>query len=232
VTTSESMKAYYAARAPEYDRVYAKPERQADLRAIERWLPSVFTRTSLIEVACGTGYWTQFLAPAATDIYAIDASPETLEIAKARVPFPSVRFMVGDAYRLPGSSARFTAGFAGFWLSHVPLPRVREFLHGFHAALSPGAKVVLIDNRFVHGSNHPITERDEQGNTYQLRKLDDGSSHRVLKNFPSENDLRQVVAGSAEDVRYHEWQHYWALEYVVGDPHTGDGFGSKPNVQA
>ena len=41
----------------------------------------------------------------------------------------------------------FAAGFAGFWFSHVPRSRVGEFLRGFHAALSPGAKVVLLDNR-------------------------------------------------------------------------------------
>jgi hypothetical protein len=35
----EAMHEYYAVRAPEYDRVYKKPERQQDLRAIERWLP-------------------------------------------------------------------------------------------------------------------------------------------------------------------------------------------------
>jgi ubiquinone/menaquinone biosynthesis C-methylase UbiE len=215
---SDSMKSYYAARAPEYERVYAKPERQADLRAIERWLPSLFAGKSLLEVACGTGYWTQFLAPVATEILGVDASPETLEIAKARVPFASVRFTVGDAYRLPASTTRFTGGFAGFWFSHVPLPRVREFLHGFHSALTPGAKVVLLDNRLVAGSSHPITEVDEDGNSYQLRKLDDGSSHRVLKNFPSETELRQAVAGWATEVRYHEWQYYWALEYVIGAP--------------
>jgi demethylmenaquinone methyltransferase/2-methoxy-6-polyprenyl-1,4-benzoquinol methylase len=84
--------------------------------------------------------------------------------------------------------------------------------------LTPGAKVVLLDNRLVAGSSHPITEVDEDGNSYQLRKLDDGSSHRVLKNFPSETELRQAVAGWATDVRSHEWQYYWALEYVIGAP--------------
>ena len=218
MTIPDSLKSYYAARAPEYDRVYAKPERQSDLREIERWLPSVFAGTSLLEVACGTGYWTQFLAPVATEILALDASLETLEIAKARMPVPSVRFIVGDAYHLPVSPATFSGGFAGFWLSHVPLLRIREFLHGFHSALVPGAKVVLIDNRFVAGSNHALTERDEDGNTYQLRQLDDGSQHRVLKNFPSEDDLRQAVAASASEVRYREWKYYWALEYVVDSP--------------
>jgi SAM-dependent methyltransferase len=216
---SDAMQGYYAARAPEYDRVYAKPERQADLREIERWLPCVFSGASVLEVACGTGYWTQFLAPVARDLLGVDASSETLKIAKARVP-PHVRFTVGDAYRLPVRPAEFQGGFAGFWFSHVPMARVREFLCGFHSALASRAKVVLLDNRFVPGSNHPISDRDRDrdGNTYQLRKLDDGSTHRVLKNFPSEAELRQAVSGMASEVRFHEWQYYWALEYVVNAP--------------
>ena len=59
------MQDYYAARAPEYDRIYLKPERQADLGAIRQWLPTVFKGRSLLEIACGTGYWTQYLAPEA-----------------------------------------------------------------------------------------------------------------------------------------------------------------------
>ncbi len=212
---AESMQAYYAARAPEYDKVYAKPERQADLRDIERWLPAVFLGKSVLEVACGTGYWTQFIAPVARDLLGIDAAAETLEIARSRPGAATARFVVGDAYRLPATGAKFDAGFAGFWFSHVPLGRVDEFLRGFHAALAPGAVVVLLDNRLVPGSSLPIAERDAEGNTYQLRQLADGSTHRVLKNFPSEADLRRSLAGMASDVRYHEWPHYWALEYVA-----------------
>ena len=44
---SLEMKDYYAARAKEYDKIYAKPERQQDLRAIEQWLP---TRLAQCEV--------------------------------------------------------------------------------------------------------------------------------------------------------------------------------------
>ena len=39
---------YYAARAAEYDRVYEKPERQADLRTLRRWLPSLLVGTHLL----------------------------------------------------------------------------------------------------------------------------------------------------------------------------------------
>lgn len=209
------MQHYYDARAPEYDRVYEKPERQEDLRAIERWLPSVLGGRSILELACGTGYWTQWIVPVAKAVLAVDASIASLRIAKARIAKGPVQFVLGDAYRLPLVPGRFDAGFAGFWFSHVPRAQVEEFFRGFGQALGPGAKVVLLDNRFVHGSSTPIAEQDGEGNTYQVRRLDDRSTYRVLKNFPSEAALRRAVAGIASDVRFHEWQYFWALEYVV-----------------
>ena len=69
------MQRYYAARAPEYDRIYQKPERQLDLAALRLWLPPLFAGTYLLEIACGTGYWTQFIAPATATVLAIDAAP-------------------------------------------------------------------------------------------------------------------------------------------------------------
>jgi ubiquinone/menaquinone biosynthesis C-methylase UbiE len=209
------MHAYYAARAPEYDRIYLKPERQPDLRAIEAWLPTVFTGRSLLEIACGTGYWTQFIAPVAPRILALDAAPETLQIARGRVAGDHVEFVTADAYALPLDAKGFEAAFAGFWFSHVPKRRVAEFLAGLHGALVPGARVVFLDNLYVEGNSTPISERDAEGNTYQLRTLQDGSSHKVLKNFPAEAELRAATEGLARDLRLHEWTYYWALEYVA-----------------
>src|SRR5471030_2376040 len=91
------IQSYYAARAGEYDAVYKKPERQPDLRKIERWLPSVLGGRQVLEIACGTGYWTQFMAPVASSIFAIDTAEETLRIARERVPADNVSFAVGDA---------------------------------------------------------------------------------------------------------------------------------------
>jgi demethylmenaquinone methyltransferase/2-methoxy-6-polyprenyl-1,4-benzoquinol methylase len=209
------MHDYYAARAPEYDKVYLKPERQADLLEIRQWLPARFDAKSLLEVACGTGYWTQYLAPVAESILAIDASVETLHIARTRVLSDAVQFVVGDAYRLPAAARGFQSAFAGFWISHVPKDRMHEFLAGLHEALLPGAKVVFLDNRFVEGNSTPLSERDEQGNTYQVRRLADGSSHRVLKNFPSQLEMRTVLEGIGTGLAFHEWQYYWAIEYAV-----------------
>ncbi len=212
------MQSYYAARASEYDRIYLKPERQTDLRAIERWLPPMFQGARVLEVACGTGYWTQFIAPVASHVVALDAAPETMDIAKSRVPEGKVDFVVGDAYALPRHVGQFNAAFAGFWFSHVPMSRRREFLLGLTALLEPGARVVLLDNRYVEGSSSPLTARDAEGNTFQTRLLDNGTTHQVLKNFPSEAELLDLVAGCGERPAFMTWQYYWAFVYVVSRP--------------
>lgn len=211
--TETELPRYYAARASEYDRIYQKPERQADLAELRRWLPARFAGAHLLEVACGTGYWTQYVAPVAASVVAIDAAPETLEIARSRPANASVRFHVADAYQLPSDLGSFDAALAAFWLSHVPIARRREFLTGLSAVLSPGARVVLLDNRFVPGSNTPFSERDAGGNTYQLRTLGDCSEHRVLKDFPTEEELRGCLTGIGEGVSYTAWEYYWAVEY-------------------
>jgi ubiquinone/menaquinone biosynthesis C-methylase UbiE len=213
------MQSYYAARASEYDRVYQKPERQSDLRQIEQWLPSLLSGAKVLEVACGTGYWTRFIAQVASTVVAIDSAQETIQIAQQRVNSTNVLFQVGDAYSLAGTTRSFDAAFAGFWFSHVPLERQREFLAGLNAALAPGARVVLLDNLFVQGSSSAIAEQDGIGNTYQYRKLDDGSTHRVLKNFPTDAQLYGLTAeGLGEVAAYRRWQYYWAFEYGVPEP--------------
>jgi demethylmenaquinone methyltransferase/2-methoxy-6-polyprenyl-1,4-benzoquinol methylase len=195
----EGMQDYYAARAGEYDQIYRKPERQADLRQMEAWLPGVFSGRSVLEIACGTGYWTPFYAPHATRVLGIDSAIEPLQIARTRMPRAVSAGAAADRRCLPATRARcqrpaFEAALAGFWWSHIPLERIPAFLQSLHAVLQPGARVVFMDNRYVPGSSTPIAERDAAGNSYQLRPLADGSVHRVLKNFPSREQLLATVA--------------------------------------
>jgi demethylmenaquinone methyltransferase/2-methoxy-6-polyprenyl-1,4-benzoquinol methylase len=210
----EPLKGYYAARAREYERIYAKPERQADLRRLEGLLPSLFAGRRLLEIACGTGYWTRFLAGEAQSIVAIDASSETLAVA-AEKPLPAgrVRFRVADAYALPDELGMFDAAFAGFWWSHVPARERARFLGALDRRLLPGARVALLDNLFVAGSSTPIAHGDADGNTYQVRRLDDGTEHTVLKNFPTEDELRADVAAFGRNLRYTALQYYWLFSY-------------------
>jgi SAM-dependent methyltransferase len=204
--------AYYAARAAQYDRVYERPERQTDLRDIEAWLVQQMLGKNVLEIACGTGYWTQFIAPVAASITAIDASVETLEIARGRPANTGVTFLEDDAYQLRRVSGKFDAVFAGFWFSHVPTSKRTPFVNRLAEVSAPSATAVLLDNRFVNGSSTPISRVDAEGNTFQKRRLD-GSEYEVLKNFPTEIELFELGARFGRPPRVMIWRYYWALEF-------------------
>jgi demethylmenaquinone methyltransferase/2-methoxy-6-polyprenyl-1,4-benzoquinol methylase len=214
---------YYAARASEYDDIYRKPERQPDLRQIEKWLPPFLASRKVLEIACGTGYWTQFIAPTAEHVVALDNSAEVIDIAKTRVPANKVTFHVADAYQLPSDLEICNAAFAGFWFSHVPKRRRGEFLRGLNTRLAPGATVLLLDNRYVPGSSSEIAGINSDGDTFQMRKLKDGSTHRVLKNFPAESELQMTLQELGLTGTYTAWPYYWAVQYTVASLTTAVG---------
>jgi demethylmenaquinone methyltransferase/2-methoxy-6-polyprenyl-1,4-benzoquinol methylase len=213
---TDQMRGYYAQRAAYYERVYAQPERQDELRAIEAALPAVFAGRRVLEIACGTGWWTPHGARDAAFWLATDAQPETLAVARAKPMPPAVRFATADAYSLAELGAeRFDAAFAGCWWSHVPLARLRAWLDTLHARLLPGARVLMLDNSFVQTRSTPISRADAEGNTYQLRTLDDGSQHEVLKNFPSAAEAFAALGPRARAPQWTAHTHYWLLSYTL-----------------
>lgn len=201
---------YYRRRAAEYEAIYAKPERQADLAVLRQAIPAMLRGARVLEIACGTGYWTQLAAEVAAEVVATDLAEEPMQIARSKAYDRQPRFELCDAYSLPQSLGRFDAALAVFWWSHVPRQRIGEFLASLHGRLEHGARVVLMDNRFVEGSSTPVSEIDAQGNTYQLRRLGDGSQIRVLKNFPAEADLRSQLPPT---LNVEMLEYYWLADY-------------------
>ena len=210
------METYYAQRAAEYERIYAKPERQADLARMRKDIPALFRGARVLEIACGTGYWTPLIAEQAESVTALDYNEETMEIARRKsYPKNNVTFQQGDAYALPGWPRRFSACYAGFWWSHVPLAKLDGFLAGLTRHVEPGSTVAFMDNRYVEGSSTPISRRDADGNTYQQRGLDDGSRHEVLKNFPTAQELRARLGRFGGAVGYTDYEYYWVATYRI-----------------
>lgn len=207
---------YYRQRAISYERIYAKPERQADLRAIEASLPEFCAGRSVLELACGTGWWTPHGAREARRWLATDLNPETMAVARAK-PLPAcVELRQADAYGLAEvGDEHFDAAFAGFWWSHVPRARLAGWLQTLHARLNPGARVMLLDNRHVPGSSTPIAHTDAAGDSWQRRTLDDGSVHTVLKNFPMPAEALAVLGPRAHDAAWTDFTHYWVLTYTL-----------------
>jgi len=201
---------YYQQRAPEYDEVYAKPERQDDLAELKRLLPLLVAARNVLEIAAGTGYWTQVIASAAASVTATDLNAETLAVAASRdYGGAAPLLLTADAYRLDSVPGEFDLVFCGFWWSHIARGNVARFLAGVSARVAPGTHLVILDNRYVPGSSHPITRTGPDGDTYQLRRLQDGRKYEVLKNFPTQQEVAADLVPWATGLQFTELPYYW-----------------------
>ncbi|HSH92798.1 MAG TPA: class I SAM-dependent methyltransferase, partial [Roseimicrobium sp.] len=149
---------YYSRRAAEYERIYHKPERQGDLARLRDHVRNAVSGRRVLEVACGTGYWTAVIADVVDSVRATDASEEVLEVARSKnFDRNRVTLARADAWNHGELKGDFDAGMAMFWLSHIPKQKLSLFLESFHTALNPGARVLFADNRFVAGSSTAIS---------------------------------------------------------------------------
>jgi len=206
-----SMTDYYQARAQEYESVYDKPERQEDLHRLRAWLAEEARGRTMLEVACGTGYWTAVAASTASAIVATDLNAGPLQIARCKGLGAHVRFDRADAFALPDYGMPFDAGMANFWWSHVSLADQQTFLGQFASKLGPRAKLLMIDTNYVPRSSTPIARKDALGNTYQVRRLESGAHHEVLKNFQTTKELQSAFGGICDRIDVLQLPHYWAL---------------------
>ena len=213
---SKAIERYYSNRAAEYERIYDKPERQHDLEWLRQRIPRVFRDRDVLEVACGTGYWTQFIAREAKHVHACDINDSVLEIAREKpIAEGKVTFARGDAVTLDGVPAGCDAAFAGFWWSHVKKADIAKFVTNLSSKLEPGAVVAVLDNNYAQGSSTPISRRDQEGNTYQMRRLANGEQYEVLKNFPTAEELTQAVQGVAREAHLENLKYYWLLVFTL-----------------
>ena len=205
--------AYYRDRAKEYENIYAKPERQDDLKRAAAVLQDTFINKDIFEIGCGTGYWTAKIAGTASSIFATDINESVLEIARHKeYGNAHVTFGIADFYSY-GETQNYEGLFGGFIWSHIQLQDLKKFLARINSFVLPEGTIAFMDNNYVEDSSRPITKTDEYGNTFQTRKLEDGSTHLVPKNFPSQDFIMEQLRGLAKDIRFIDLKYYWILIY-------------------
>src|SRR6266581_8026690 len=166
--------AYYRALAADYlDQGLDLPGGDELTGALDAFEPA----GSVLELACGPGVWTGQLLRHATDVTAVDASPEMLAIAAARTGSGRVRFVRADLFDwVP--DRRYDVVFFGFWLSHVPAERFDAFWSMVAGGLAEGGRVFFADDAYripdelVHGpASSTIRRRLGDGTPYQIVKV-------------------------------------------------------------
>lgn len=180
--------AYYRARATEYDATStpAGDAFEADTDRIRAALRAFAPRGRVLELAAGTGQWTVILAEYADELVVTDASPEMLELNRARVgERPNLRRAVVDAFD-PAVPGPFDAVVFGFFLSHVPRSRLAAFWEVLDGLLGPDGRIFLVDEGLHDEWREDWVDR-EAG--IVRRPLADGSVHRAVKVLWRPEDL-------------------------------------------
>jgi ubiquinone/menaquinone biosynthesis C-methylase UbiE len=180
------VKAYYDARAPEYDEWYegsgrfAERERPAwhemvdALAEMLRGLPAART----LDVACGTAYATRWLPG---EITGLDQSARMLAVAARRLP--QARFVRGDALRLPFPDRAFERVTAMHFYGHLEGGDRERFVR---EARRVGGELVVVDSAL---------REDVQAEEWQERVLNDGSRWTVYKRYFTPEVLLDELGG-------------------------------------
>lgn len=209
---TEQSAQFYAKSASNHDRIYDRPERQADLQAMRAHLASTLRGHTVLELACGTGFWTRLIAEVADRVVATDINPEMIAMARLRaLPADKVELRIADAYDLPQGLGDFTAVFIGFWWSHVKREDQEKFLAQLKAKVGKDILVVLLDDAYVEGSSDTVARTDQEGNTYQIRMAPDGERYEIPKTYPSDSALRKKLASSVREIKIVRLEYYWLL---------------------
>ena len=136
---------YYKARASEYDEWFYRIGRyDRGIEINQQWfteaeiIRSTLGRLgklrkfqSILELACGTGIWTQELIKIGEKITAVDASEEMVQINRHKLSATdnaaNVEYQQLDLFSWE-PQAQYDLVFFAFWLSHVPPIMLDEFL--------------------------------------------------------------------------------------------------------
>jgi len=204
---------YYRARASEYDEWFYRQGRYDRGEEInKRWFQEVDIVKSelqrigkvnkILELASGTGIWTQELLKIGNKITALDASQEVIEINRHKLNSPNVKYSQIDLFAWE-PDAEYDLVFFSFWLSHVPPELLNLFLNKVYKSVHVGGQLFMIDSRFEPTStakNHMI-EDDES--IYITRKINNGQEYQIVKVFYQPDKLRSHLhkTGFQADVK-------------------------------
>ncbi len=209
---TEQSAQYYAKSAASHDAIYDLPERQDDLEEMIERVAEMLDGHTVLELACGTGYWTAVLAESAAKVVATDINPEMLEMGRARdLPADIVSWRQADAFNLPDDLGEFTAVFIGFWWSHVKRDQQRKFLAQLRAKFGKDTLLVLLDDVYVEGSSPTVARTDLEGNTYKIETTADGERYEIPKTYPSDSSLRKRLVDATREIRIRRLEYYWLL---------------------
>ena len=187
--------AYYRARAGEYDEWWLREGRydrgsawngrwHVETARLREVFDGVGVSGSVVELAAGTGLWTQLIVQRGASVTALDGSAEALDVNRERLgpATANVDYQVVDLFEWE-PQRRWDAMVHCFWLSHVPRDRLAEFWDRCRRAQRNGASVFFADSLLAEASTAADHVAPASSTSVVTRRLNDGREFRVIKNF-------------------------------------------------
>lgn len=208
---------YYAIVADGYDAIVEDEERTEDLEDVADGVAGLVEGMTVLELACGTGRWTEILADVADHVIAVDINAEMLALAGDRgLDEDLVTFVQADALDLPADLvpdgvAPVKAVFIGFWWSHLTRAHQDQLVAGLRARLGKDVLLIVLDDNQVEGVSPPIARTDAVGNTWHFVTAPDGERFELPKNYPTDSSLKKRMSAVAREVRVARWDTVWVL---------------------
>lgn len=144
-----------------------------------------------MELAAGTGWWTEKLVKYADHITAVDSSSETLAICKAKVGAQKVSFIKDDIFSFKPDKL-YDLVFFSFWLSHVPPDKFNSFWQLVSNSLKKNGRVFFIDS-LKHETPKPKSNSQKPEDITSLRNLKSGKEFKIIKIFYQPQKLSQKL---------------------------------------
>ena len=218
----DNLEEYYRARAPEYEQIYYRdnPTRRAELDAEAKRLAVLASGKTVLELACGTGYWTRVMSQTAARITASDIAPEALVEARKKEYGCEVTFVQADMNAHSFGDSSFDLVALGFWFSHHPRQCFDRLFDILTRPLKKDGLIWMVDNNPpAEGSGEMSCHIDEFGNNYKHRFLSDGRSFVILKNYFLRNELEAILRSRFGIRSLVHNEYYWSA--VLGLSGTG-----------
>lgn len=139
---------------------------------------------NVLELGCGTGYFSKELVATGADITAIDISPDLLEIARKEIASEKITFREDNAYDLSFADASFDTVVGSSVLHHLDLQKaVKEMFR----VLKPYGTIVFTEPNMM---NPQIAL--QKNIPWLKRKLGDSPDETAFFRWPLKKLLLQI----------------------------------------
>jgi ubiquinone/menaquinone biosynthesis C-methylase UbiE len=213
--SNQQLAKYYALLGEALEDKYLEPDMDEDIDDMSIHLGNVLAGHTVLELGCGTGFWTEVAAESAKSVLAVDINASLVEIARQRQMAEGadgkVSFRVADALDLPEDIGSFSAVLVSFLWSHLTKAEQERLLATLKKRLGKDVLLVILDDAFVEGFSETIARTDAEGMTYQILTTPEGERLEVPKSYQSDSALRKRLGTVAKEIKIERIEFFWIL---------------------